>query len=1131
MSRPRQLISYVLLLSVLVFATAALAVDSTAPRAFAPVQGGFTTQAEEGLPYAADRLLVQFRDLNLDKSALAVGLDRGTQVPGAKTGLPSVDNLASAYGVTSVERPYNRLKNQDKAASFGQDRWFMYHFATDADMAEVAKAFRADPNIEAVSLDWRAYPAAVPNDPLYSDQWGHENTGQLLSYDWATYSHENGSPVGTPGFDSHAEQAWDQSQGYGSGSVIIAILDSGVDNDHPDLNQVPGYDYGDNDSDADDNSASPGHGTACAGVAAGIAGNSLGVSGIAGGCSIMPLKVANSAGSMYFSSIQNAIYHAADNGADVASMSFSADITSDAATDAALQYAYNAGVVLLAATSNSNESHTRYPANNQYVMGIGAASPCGDRKRSSSNTGELNPGVQADPNGYTCDGERWWGSNYGTTVQDAGNAVDVIAPTIMPTTDIGGSGGYDPSDYSMWFNGTSCSTPYVAGCAALIISANPTFTPAQVRDALISTATDIVNVESGAGWDRYSGYGMVNVDAALGGGGPVAPTAAFTGAPTSGTFPLTVNFSDLSTGAPTSWSWTFGDGGTSTQQNPSYTYTTAGTFTVSLTATNAQGGDTDTKVGYITVTAPPPPTAAFAGAPTSGSYPLDVVFTDQSSGGPTSWSWTFGDGGSSTLQNPSYTYAAVGTYTVTLTATNAYGSDGETKVDYITVTEPGVTTFVTADSEVSVIGTFSGSYLDTKVSDGVNETISEEVYTGHPRKQYSYAEHKWNFTMPVGGGDATFHLEAARTDNTEGDNFLFEYSTDGVNYTALATVSSATGQTFSVPLGPLSGAVTVRATDTDRSWYNTSIDNLFVDYMAFEVGDVQPVAPTADFAGTPVSGEYPLSVSFTDLSSGDPTSWSWTFGDGGNSTVQNPGYTYTAAGTYTVSLTGTNAQGGDTATKTGYITVTEPGSGGTTMHVSAMTVSRAKSGPNYLGVCVVTVVDDGGAPLGGATVTVSYDGATNGSTSGTTAADGTVTLQSSGLKKPIGEWCFEVTDITHATLTYDPGSNVINRVCESGVVNGADGGRVAASEFSLDQNAPNPFNPMTEIKFNLPRSMNATLRVYNVRGQVVTTLKSGIMSAGQHSVTWDARNHASGVYFYRLETPDFSETKKMIMLK
>mgnify|MGYP002064478715 CR=1 FL=1 len=86
-----------------------------------------------------------------------------------------------------------------------------------------------------------------------------------------------------------------------------------------------------------------------------------------------------------------------------------------------------------------------------------------ERKRSSSDPSECDPGVVPDPNGYTCDGERWWGSNYGSTTQDDRGAVDVIAPTIMPTTDIGGSGGYEAGDYDMWFNGTSCSSPAPTG--------------------------------------------------------------------------------------------------------------------------------------------------------------------------------------------------------------------------------------------------------------------------------------------------------------------------------------------------------------------------------------------------------------------------------------------------------------------------------------------------------------------------------------------------------------------------------------------------------------------------------------------------------------------------------------------
>ena len=154
---------------------------------------------------------------------------------------------------------------------------------------------------------------------------------------------------------------------------------------------MTGYDFGDGDSNPQDDSSGGGHGTSCSGVAAAIAGNGIGVSGIAGGCSVMPLKVANSAGSLYFSSIQSALIYAADHGADVASMSFGAAISSDPATDDALTYAYNGGVTLLAASGNENASTINYPAINPLVIAVGAASPCGERKRSSSSPSELNP--------------------------------------------------------------------------------------------------------------------------------------------------------------------------------------------------------------------------------------------------------------------------------------------------------------------------------------------------------------------------------------------------------------------------------------------------------------------------------------------------------------------------------------------------------------------------------------------------------------------------------------------------------------------------------------------------------------------------------------------------------------------
>jgi PKD repeat protein len=171
-------------------------------------------------------------------------------------------------------------------------------------------------------------------------------------------------------------------------------------------------------------------------------------------------------------------------------------------------------------------------------------------------------------------------------------------------------------------------------------------------------------------------------------GPPSPPTADFAGSPTSGTAPLAVSFTDLSTGSPTSWSWNFGDGGTSTLQSPTHTYSTPGGYTVSLTVGNASGSDTKSLAGYIGVTPPPAPTANFVGSPTSGTAPLAVSFTDLSTGSPTSRSWNFGDGGTSTLQNPTHTYTTPGSYTVSLTVGNASGSDTKTVTNYVSVAPP-----------------------------------------------------------------------------------------------------------------------------------------------------------------------------------------------------------------------------------------------------------------------------------------------------------------------------------------------------------------------------------------------------------------------------------------------------------
>ena len=167
-----------------------------------------------------------------------------------------------------------------------------------------------------------------------------------------------------------------------------------------------------------------------------------------------------------------------------------------------------------------------------------------------------------------------------------------------------------------------------------------------------------------------------------------APVAEFSADVTSGDSGLTVNFTDESSNAPNSWLWNFGDGTTSTEQNPTHTYTKSGTYTVTLTSANTSGSNSTTKTGYITVYALTL-VAGFTANNTTGTGPFTVQFTDQTTyqftHRPTSWFWEFGDGTTSTEQNPTHTYTVGAKYTVKLLAMNEFGLDSETKTNYITV--------------------------------------------------------------------------------------------------------------------------------------------------------------------------------------------------------------------------------------------------------------------------------------------------------------------------------------------------------------------------------------------------------------------------------------------------------------
>ena len=176
------------------------------------------------------------------------------------------------------------------------------------------------------------------------------------------------------------------------------------------------------------------------------------------------------------------------------------------------------------------------------------------------------------------------------------------------------------------------------------------------------------------------------------------PIALFTASSTNLAVGEIITFTDQSLNNPTSWLWDFGNGDTSTDQNPTYAYNEVGTYTIALTVSNEYGDNTNTKSGYITIGRAPD--AEFSATPTEITEVMNVEFTDESLNTPTSWNWDFGDGSSSTEQNPIHTYYDAGTYTVELTVSNAYGSDNITKTNLIIV---GTTDTWSNDSETEVV--------------------------------------------------------------------------------------------------------------------------------------------------------------------------------------------------------------------------------------------------------------------------------------------------------------------------------------------------------------------------------------------------------------------------------------------
>lgn len=332
-----------------------------------------------------------------------------------------------------------------------------------ARLEKAREAYLAEPAIERADFDRARAVAHVPNDTLWSAMW-HMRRIQ-------------------------ADLAWDTQRG--SPSVKVAIMDTGMQLDHPDLvanvwtnpgeiagngidddgdgyvDDVHGYDFAYGDPDPDD---VYGHGTSCAGLVAAVQDNALGVTGVAPLCRLVAVKAARNDGYFYDSANVPALLYCADIGCKVVSMSFFSDQVTPAERDA-IDYCWTHGVLPVAAAGNDSSVLPYYPGAYDHVLSVAAIDDL--------------------------DNKAWF--------SDWGSWVDVAAPGVgLSTTSLA-------SSYTSYFAGTSGATPHVAGLAALLFSTSPAVTNAQVRAAIEDTSHSTVQAPYG----EYTGYGLVDCFAAL----------------------------------------------------------------------------------------------------------------------------------------------------------------------------------------------------------------------------------------------------------------------------------------------------------------------------------------------------------------------------------------------------------------------------------------------------------------------------------------------------------------------------------------------------------------------------------------------------------------------------------------
>lgn len=362
------------------------------------------------------------------------------------------------------------LKSMDAVQSFttiGAGDVLEIDLNQAANMTDTIQAFSAMPGVEYVEplYVYRATESMsqTVSQAVYEAVYLSNDTYAMKKWLWGLQA-------------INITDTWERVSEEQRSNQIIAVLDTGVDLDHPDLQAslVEGYDFVSNDSFPDDDN---GHGTHVAGIAAGIAGNGIGIAGVASGAKIMPVKVLDASGYGDSLDIYLGILFAVRQGADVINLSLGSSVPSLLLKEA-IDYALAHDVVVVAASGNDYADVVGYPAAFDGVIAVGAVD-------------------WSYQEGFT----RADFSNYGDKLDLVAPGVDIFS-TVPPEKDI-----YDGKrdGYAMK-QGTSMAAPFVAGMAALLRAEDNSLTYTQVQQRLYESAVDI----GPAGWDKQYGMGIIN---------------------------------------------------------------------------------------------------------------------------------------------------------------------------------------------------------------------------------------------------------------------------------------------------------------------------------------------------------------------------------------------------------------------------------------------------------------------------------------------------------------------------------------------------------------------------------------------------------------------------------------------